>query len=233
MSLSEFPVAQPPGYLEVSQFDVDGSSPGGQYSYRQGSVALIAGAEEMSSPDVDAAQKWAQQFPQSSGVSVSFPEVSLALAEPELELLPTTAEQLGAVQLFFGLSKSQLAKICLVQRQTIYDWYAGRFEATDGNAVRVQELYELANELRERQLGPLSAKVAQRRKADGGTLEALLSAKKIDAAAVRRMTVQLGEATQAQRQRGAKALRQRLGWPGASEEARRANLSSNLDDLEP
>jgi hypothetical protein len=52
-------------------------------------------------------------------------------------LLPTTAAQLDEIQGFFGLSKSQLAKACRVQRQTIYDWYARRFEAEGRNAQRL------------------------------------------------------------------------------------------------
>jgi hypothetical protein len=51
--------------------------------------------------------------------------------------LPSTAEQLAAIQSTFGLNKSQLTVASSVKRQTIYDWYAGNFEVEGSNSERL------------------------------------------------------------------------------------------------
>ncbi|HEY5961135.1 MAG TPA: DEAD/DEAH box helicase family protein [Polyangiaceae bacterium] len=67
-------------------------------------------------------------------------------ADPQLPVqpLPTTGEQLAAVQSALGLNKSQLAEVCAVKRPAIYDWYAGNCAADGANAARLAQLYRVA-----------------------------------------------------------------------------------------
>jgi hypothetical protein len=196
-------------------------------------LASVMIGNSLTSPDVHAALHWAILFPQSSGLHSDPPDAEALLAGHirEPSLLPSTAEQLGMVQAFFGLSKSLLAKACRVQRQTIYDWYAGNFEAEDENAERLLRLFELTEELRGSGLTPLSASVAQRRRDDGSGLASLLTAEQIDRAAILRLCDQLGKATVQRRDRGAAALRRRLGWAEPDEQSRAETLAANLDSL--
>lgn len=187
----------------------------------------------LTSPDVCAELHWANFFPQSSGLHSDPPGAELILAghAREPSLLPTTAEQLGRVQAFFGLSKSLLAKACRVQRQTIYDWYAGNFEAEGENAERLQQLWRLTERLRANGLESVPSAMVQRKRHDGSSLAALLVAGQLDESAVERLCHQLGAATTQRRERGAAALRRRLGWKDADDESRAEALTSNLDSF--
>src|SRR5690606_26948214 len=140
------------------------------------------------SPDVCAELRWAILFPQSSSLHSDPPGADLILAghAQEPSLLPTTAEQLGRVQAFFGLSKSLLAKACRVQRQTIYDWYAGNFAAEGENAERLQQLWRLTERLSAKGLESVPSIMIQRKRQDGSTLASLLAAEQLDEAAVER-----------------------------------------------
>jgi len=96
------------------------------------------------------------------------------------------------VQAFFGLSKSLLAKACRVQRQTIYDWYAGNFEAEGENEDRLQQLWRLT----ERLSASVPAMMVQRKRQDGSSLATLLAAEQLDDSAVEQLCHQLGAATE-------------------------------------
>jgi hypothetical protein len=187
----------------------------------------------LTSPDVRAASHWAFLFPQSSGLHSDPPEAELILRGhiQEPSLLPTTAEQLGRVQAFFGLSKSLLAKACGVQRQTIYDWYAGNFEAEGGNAERLQRLWRLTERLSASGVASVPSTMIQRKRHDGSSLAALLTEQQLDDSAVERLCHQLLATTMERRERGAAALRRRLGWKDADETSRAETLSSNLDSF--
>lgn len=197
------------------------------------SLASVVIGNSLTSPDIRAASHWAFLFPQSSGLHSDPPEAELILAghAQEPSLLPTTAEQLGRVQAFFGLSKSLLAKACRVQRQTIYDWYAGNFEAESENAERLQQLWRITERLSARGLASVPSVMVQRKRHDGSSLAALLAREQLAEAAVERLCHQLVATTMERRERGAAALRRRLGWKGADDESRADTLTSNLDSL--
>jgi hypothetical protein len=197
------------------------------------SLASVMIGNSLTSPDVCAELHWAILFPQSSSLHSDPPgaEVILAGHARESSLLPTTAEQLGRVQALFGLSKSLLAKACRVQRQTIYDWYAGNFEAEGENAERLQQLWRLTERLSAKGLQSVPSAMVQRKRHDGSTLAALLSAEQLDEPAVERLCDQLAAATIERREHGAAALRDRLGWKDADDESRAETLTSNLDSF--
>jgi len=197
------------------------------------SLASVMIGNSLTSPDVRAASHWAILFPQSSGLHSDAPEAELILAghARESSLLPTTAEQLGRVQAFFGLSKSVLAKACRVQRQTIYDWYAGNFEAEGINAERLHQLWCLTERLSASGLDSLPPTMVQRQRHDGSSLATLLAAEQLDEPALEGLCHQLGAATTERRERGAAALRRRLGWKEADDASRTEALNSNLDSF--
>ncbi|HMA97652.1 MAG TPA: hypothetical protein VKP30_33435, partial [Polyangiaceae bacterium] len=101
---------------------------------------VLAFVVPMSSSNARPEDCWAPVFEQSSSIYNSPFREKPRTRVPVDELLPLTAERLAAVQSFFGLSKTQLAQVCRVQRQTIYDWYAGNFEAEGDNASRLRRL---------------------------------------------------------------------------------------------
>lgn len=197
------------------------------------SLALVMIGNSLTSPDVRAASHWAFLFPQSSGLHSDPPGADLILAghAQEPSLLPTTAGQLGRVQAFFGLSKSLLAKACRVQRQTIYDWYAGNFEAEGEKAERLQQLWRITERLSVRGLASVPSVMVQRKRHDGSSLGALLAAEQLDESAVERLCHQLIATTMERGERGAVALRRRLGWKDADETSRTDTLHSNLDSF--
>src|SRR5690606_9698811 len=135
------------------------------------------------------------------------------------EILPTTAVQLAAVQGFFGLAKTQLAAVCGVQRQTIYDWYAEKFQAEGAHARRVGQLYKLVTRLTNVGLDALSGRVATRHLMTGKTLLDALREEQIDEREVMALVAELGRAGDQQKLRGAAAARERLGWVQQSRQA--------------
>jgi DNA-binding XRE family transcriptional regulator len=145
--------------------------------------------------------------------------------------LPTTAEQLAEVQRCFGLTKTQLALVCDVQRQTIYDWYARHFEAEADNARRLGALYKLARFLRTAGLQPLAPKLVERKLDQGQALLDLLRAPVPDQRAIRNVATHLNTLAVARRERSAAAVRERYGWKPLTQDQRDENLDSNLDSL--
>jgi DNA-binding XRE family transcriptional regulator len=174
---------------------------------------------------------WAPVFAQPSTTHSGVSEPLLGRTAREPQLLPTTAEQLASVQAAFGLSKTQLAQVCKVQRQTIYDWYAGNFEAEGNNARRLAAVYGIAESLRIAGRRPLLARAVSRALSTGSTLLDLLLEEEVDREAVSSVVAQLDEATVTARSRGAAAVRERLGWAPASQRSREETLESNLDDF--
>lgn len=174
---------------------------------------------------------WAPVFSQSSTTYLGASELPAIAAACQHRLIPTSAEQLATVQAAFGLSKTQLSQVCKVQRQTIYDWYAGNFEAEGNNARRLTELYSIAESLRRAGRRPLLARTVSRTLSTGITLLDLLLEEEVDGEAVGAVVTQLDEATVTARSRGAAAVRERLGWTPASRRSLEENLESNLDDF--
>lgn len=136
----------------------------------------LAFVAPMSSPNSHAEQAWLRMFPQSSTVSLAVRDVRSAKSSRAPRVLPSTAEQLTRLQTFFALSKTQLAQVCGVQRQTIYDWFAGNFEAEGNNARRVAQLFGIAREMKAGGAQPLSARDLARALSDGTTILSLLAA---------------------------------------------------------
>jgi transcriptional regulator with XRE-family HTH domain len=179
----------------------------------------LALAVPLSSSSARPEEHWAAVFPQYSTV--------LSDDQP----LPLTAERLAAVQTLFGLSKTQLARVCGVSRQTVYDWYAGNFEAEGANAQRLAHLYDIAEKLQLAGCRPLSARNVLRALASGNTLLEMLASDVVDRDEVGAVVAQLERATLSQRSRGAAAIRERLGWPPTSKESAEAILEANLEDF--
>jgi len=170
-------------------------------------------------------------FPQSSTVSSAVPDVRPAKSWQTRRVLPNTAEQLTLLQAFFALSKTQLAQICRVQRQTIYDWFAGNFEAEDNNARRVAQLFAIARDVKAAGAQPLSARDLTRVLSDGSTILSLLGADDASADRVGSVVAQLEDARSTTRTNTATAARERLGWKPTSDEAAERNLDINLDEF--
>ncbi len=190
-------------------------------------AVAIALQLSMSSPLEIPAVPWAKQFPQSSSVRPTEADV----IRVPLRVLPGTAEQLAAIQRVFGLNKTQLADVCNVQRQTIYDWFGAKFEAEGDNARRLAALYQLAHMVRAERAAPLAPKAVERTLNNGGTLLDLLRAPSVDTANVREAVAQISAVVQAQTGINTRAQRERLGWRPLGEEERAAQLESNLDDI--
>jgi DNA-binding XRE family transcriptional regulator len=196
----------------------------------QAALALAL-AVPLSSPSVRPEEQWARVFPQYSTVLSSLQEGSPTRGTHAPRVLPHTAEQLATVQTVFGLSKTQLAQVCGVQRQTVYDWYAGNFQAEGNNERRLARLFDIAEKLQAAGRRPLSARVVTRALGSGNSLLALLTDEDADRDEIGAVVAQLEEATAAMRSRGASATRDRLGWKATSTESAEENLESNLDDF--
>jgi hypothetical protein len=181
----------------------------------------------ISSPLETPAVPWAKQFPQSSSVRSTEADV----IRVPLRVLPGTAEQLAAIQRVFGLNKTQLADVCHVQRQTVYDWFGAKFEAEGNNARRLAALYQLAQMVLLERAAPLAPKAVERTLSSGGTLLDLLRAPLVDTASVREAVAQMSAVMQAQAGINTRAQRERLGWRPLSEEERAAQVESNIDDI--
>jgi len=190
-------------------------------------LAAVALPLAMSSPQVVPEVVWADLFPQSSSVRPT-------AADPppwHARALPSTGEQLAFVQQMYALNKTQLAEACLVQRQTIYDWYAARFEAEGENARRLGALYRLARSLKERGHPPLAPKAVERQLEDDGCVLDLLRAPHIDPERIRHAAAQLRAVMPPPNATSAREQRERLGWRPRSEQQRADRLASNLDDI--
>lgn len=151
---------------------------------------------------------------------------------PAAMLLHTTAEQLGKIQESFSLNKTQLARICKVQRQTIYDWFAQNFEAVDDNAERLAQLFAIAIQFKTVNGPPLDSRAATRTLASGETLLELLTSDRVDEAKVLAACEALSRITE-RRNSGSSAreLREKFGWEEPTEGRSREILEGNLDDL--
>lgn len=208
---------------------VSGVSGGAAHPMRRQMVCAMALTVPLTSSSAHAEQQWANLFPQSSTLHNEPPDVRPVVAKPVI--LPATATQLAAIQGFFGLAKTQLALVCGVQRQTIYDWYAGKFEAEEENARRLARLYTLVSRLRESGLASLPGRLASRALNTGKTLLDVLGENEIDERELTALVAQLGQAGKQQRARGAAAVRERLGWSAQSREAADRTREDNLEDL--
>ena len=186
----------------------------------------------LSSSSSRAETEWLLLFPQSSTLSVGVPHVRATRSSPAAPyVLPRTADQLTLLQSFFAVSKTQLAQICGVQRQTIYDWFAGKFEAEGKNAHRVARLFRIGTEAKASGAAPFAGRDLTRLLADGSTVLNLLASEAVDSHAINAVLTQLRESGQATPLNTAAAQRQRLGWQPISEEAAVQNLNANLDDF--
>lgn len=194
----------------------------------------LAGAllvASLSSPVEHPEHWWEPYFPLASSVSDEQAGALMGCPEAAPRFMPRTAELLADIQLWWGLTKSQLAEVCGVSRQTVYDWYAGKFEAERDNARRLGRLYGLAHSLETEGHRALSIKVVERALKGGGSLLDLLRAQTLDEAAIRAVFSDLDVATAERRSRNAAASMARLGWREPSEEERDRALEENFDSL--
>jgi hypothetical protein len=145
--------------------------------------------------------------------------------------LPSYADQLADIQAWLGLNKVQLAQVCRVERQTIYDWFSRQYEPAGANAQRVTQLYKIAAKWRERGLARLPLRASERSLSDGGTLLDLLTTPEIDLARTESAMEALGGASVNEARPTAAAVRERLGWKPLDQRQREQSLSVNLDRL--
>lgn len=170
-------------------------------------------------------------LPQSSTTLSSPPSLRPVRMGQATNPLRNTAEQLRDVQECFGLNKTQLARACKVQRQTVYDWFARKFEAEDSNAQRLAELTKVASDLMAEGALSLNARAASRTLSSGETLMELLEADRLDRLKLRSAHAALSAPARRPSAPGARDLRNRFGWSAPTEERTRDILRSNLDDL--
>lgn len=160
---------------------------------------------------------------------VAWADVSRRLSgETPVQPPPSTGEQLAAVQSAFGLNKSQLAGVCAVKRQTIYDWYAGIVEAEGANAARLAQMYRVVTTLRSAGLRSVPSRSLDKLLAGGGTLLRLLCAEELNAGAIREAVGQVQAASGAPKE-SARSQLERLGFTPLTAEQEREQLESNLD----
>ncbi len=184
----------------------------------------------LSSSSSRAEHDWLAMFPQSSTLRCD--AADLPTASPRIpQVLPDTARQLVTLQARWGLTKTQLAQICRVQRQTIYDWLAGNFEAEGNNARRLADLFAFTCDLQATGAQPLSARDLTRMLSDGTTILSVLSTDRLDLRHVRAILDRFQEDGHAIRSRSAAAARERYGWQPLSESEAERNLEANLDDF--
>jgi hypothetical protein len=188
-------------------------------------IAAFAFGLSASSPVDSSVSILADLFPWSSSVIPN----DAPLMRQSVSRLPSTGEQLAAVQSTFGLNKSQLADVCAVQRQTIYDWYAGKFEAEGDNARRLGELYRLVKTIRQVGIQPLQLRAVERNLPGGSTLLAMLKSRELAIGPIQAFMSQLQPASVPSKKESALAQRERLGWPALSEEQRTEQLEANID----
>jgi len=192
---------------------------------RLAATSLVLLGLACSSSNVEPIAPWLEHFPIVS--SVRGPEITYRRPPPSTTV-PNTAEKLAAIQGRFGLNKTQLAQVCQVQRQTIYDWYAERFEAEDKNAERLAELYSLARE--SATAASLSTRLSERRLVSGKTLFTLLSARSLKRTDIMAAVSEL-RAIADRRKPTLAERRTALGFSERSAEERRALLATTLDDV--
>jgi DNA-binding XRE family transcriptional regulator len=179
-----------------------------------------------SSSNAEPVAPWLEQFPIVS--TVRTPEITVRRQRAPV-VAPDTAEKLAVIQTRFGLNKTQLAQVCQVQRQTIYDWYAGRFDAEGKNAQRVEDLYSLARDSAN-MLNAVSPKLCDKPLESGKSLFALLSARTLREAVIKSALSELRVV--ADRRKPTLAERRAaLGFRERSVDERRALLASTLDDV--
>jgi DNA-binding XRE family transcriptional regulator len=186
-------------------------------------TALALASLSTSSPLAQPLHRHSVLFPQSSSAQPNDAVVAKASVQRAL----STGERLAAVQSTFGLNKTQLAEVCSVKRQTIYDWYAGNFEAEGENASRLYSLYGLVVTMRDAGLHPVPPRSVDRPLTKEGSLLRLLCRERIDTDAVQRAVAQLQSISPS----SARSRREQLGWGPLTEEQQQEQLDSNLDYL--
>lgn len=186
--------------------------------------------QPLSSSSISPELYWASLFAEFSTFHNDHLVPSFSEPPPVRQVLPSTHVQLAAIQGFFALTKTQLATVCGVQRQTIYDWYAEKFEAEAENAKRLTRLYLLVEHLKAKGLSAISGRESVRPLSTGETLIDLLADEGRDARQLSALIQQLNQNDVGVRARGAAAIRQRLGWSPPTEEETKATLEGNLVD---
>lgn len=192
-------------------------------------AVLSVGVGLSSSASEDVLRKRAL-ISQSSTTSTFAPDPLPLIRKSIQKALPSTSEQLKSIQSVFCLNKTDLAKVCQVQRQTVYDWTGGKYPATGDNERRLSALFQIASTLKAEGTS-LGARVAARRLESGESVLSLLTESPLNVNAIVSATAALAAPTQVRPADGARALMQRHGLSTPSDARQAQTLEDNLSGL--
>jgi hypothetical protein len=106
-------------------------------------------------------------------------------------LLPQ--EQMAGIRRYLSLNISELAKVLLVERPTVYSWLKGEAVPRSGNSDRIAKIYSIAHEWRAMSSEPIK-NMLNMKYGDDTTLLTILSEQTIDEVAARRVLARYREA---------------------------------------
>lgn len=149
------------------------------------------------------------------------------------EIIPENffaGEALLLAQKNLGLTKTSLAKICGVSRQTIYDWLNERYESEIINHPRLRLLYQFANHS-DVCKQPIYSRLTKIKTSIGLSLVELLSQNNVSLKKVEKALLELVVHSKKRTLRSAKVVRKELGWTEHSEQDCVANMSEVVDEI--
>jgi transcriptional regulator with XRE-family HTH domain len=126
-----------------------------------------------------------------AGIILRFPSINRQRLRRDSILFPP--EQIVAIRRYLSLSISDLARVLLVERPTIYSWLRSESVPRAGNLDRIRKIYLIAREWRSMSTEPVKG-MLNTQYGDNPTLLALLSEEKIDEPAARRVLTTLRDA---------------------------------------
>lgn len=100
--------------------------------------------------------------------------------QKERSLGLSVAEQVHRIEARLGMNRSQLAKVLMVTRKTIYDWCNKGAQPSSSNLERLEKLLEVANTQQNEAMGKYIGVNLQRPVLDGVSLLDILSSQSID-----------------------------------------------------
>jgi DNA-binding XRE family transcriptional regulator len=134
---------------------------------------------------------------------------------------------LEAAQARLGLSKSSLARICGVTRQTIYDWINEAHEPGVENILKLELLDKLLSS-RSLHTHSLSPAWAKRKTVKGVSLLEVLQRSEIDLELALNVLDELVTLFAKHTERPTQTTRSQLGWRALDDAQRERNLTHNL-----
>jgi DNA-binding XRE family transcriptional regulator len=182
-------------------------------------------------PSAAAIQRWSHCFPESTSLAAA-PEAPAARVEIPAPR-PDAAEQVRDVLRLLGLTKTQLAEVCGVSRQTLYDWMGDRFTPDGEHASRLHELHELSLLLPRHGFAPLRARLLTEAVTPDGSVLELLRRPELDLRRLREVVVTLGQRSAELDAHSARGTRERHGVTERDRAAEAQVLAQNVDDVQP